>query len=137
MILAVIDTNVLVSALYTSNPQSATRLVLAALGEHKYIPLYNDAILKEYREVLSRPKFGFSVSTIDALLQQICESGQDVERVQYPEKMKDETDRKFFEVVLAKQDEGAKLVTGNQKHFPVKPFVITPAEFYKLLTGVS
>ena len=134
MILAVIDTNVLVSALYTSNPQSATRLVITALGEHKYVPLYNDAILKEYREVLCRPKFSFAPDMVDALLRLICENGQNVDRVSYAEKMKDETDRKFFEVALAKQGEDAKLVTGNQKHFPVKPFVVTPAEFYNLLT---
>ena len=134
MILAVIDTNVLVSALYTSNPQSATRLVIAALGEHKYVPLYNEAILKEYREVLCRPKFGFAPDMVDALLRLICENGQNVDRVSYAEKMKDETDRKFFEVALAKQDEDAKLVTGNQRHFPVKPFVVTPTEFYNLLT---
>jgi putative toxin-antitoxin system toxin component, PIN family len=54
---AVIDTNVIVSALisksFTSNPVK----VLRAIFQERIVPLFNEEILAEYREVLSRPKF--------------------------------------------------------------------------------
>ena len=39
----------------------------------------------------------------------------------------------FYEVVMAKRKDDAYLVTGNQKHFPVRPFVVTPAEMMEIL----
>ena len=51
MIYAVIDTNVLVSALFTSNVEAATVKVLDALLQEKIIPLYNEEIYDEYVEV--------------------------------------------------------------------------------------
>ena len=50
MIKAVIDTNVLVSALWTKNPNSPTRRILIALLQGQFIPLHNDEILAEYSE---------------------------------------------------------------------------------------
>ena len=37
----------------------------------------------------------------------------------------------FYEVALSEED--AYLVTGNTKHFPKSPIVVTPAEMVKLL----
>ena len=54
---AVIDTNVIVSALLARNPQSATVKVLEAFWQGKIVPLVNDEIIDEYDEVLRRPKF--------------------------------------------------------------------------------
>ena len=54
---AVIDTNVIVSALLARNPQSATVKVLEAFWQGKIVPLVNDEIIGEYDEVLRRPKF--------------------------------------------------------------------------------
>ena len=47
--------------------------------------------------------------------------------------MPDESDRVFYEVALSKED--AYLVTGNQKHFPVTPIVVTPAEMLEILSA--
>ena len=43
----------------------------------------------------------------------------------------DQKDVVFYEVALSKED--AYLVTGNIKHFPKKPFVVTPAEMVEIL----
>ena len=56
---AVIDTNVLVAAMITHNEMSPTVKVVEAIGEGKITPLYNEEIVSEYKEVLSRSKFGF------------------------------------------------------------------------------
>ena len=57
MVYAVIDTNVLVSALITRNPQAATSKVLESIFSGLIIPMYNDEIIAEYTEVLRRAKF--------------------------------------------------------------------------------
>lgn len=60
MIYAVIDTNVIVSALLTRNAESSTVKVIEALLCGKIVPLYNEEIIREYIDVLNRPKFRFS-----------------------------------------------------------------------------
>ena len=45
MIYAVIDTNVFVSALWTKNDHAPTFLLLKALQEGRFTPLYNEQIL--------------------------------------------------------------------------------------------
>ena len=57
MICAVIDTNVLVSALITHNAEAATVKVVRLLLEEEFVPLYNADIIAEYNEVLHRSKF--------------------------------------------------------------------------------
>jgi predicted nucleic acid-binding protein len=54
---AVIDTNVLVSALLSSHDDSATVLVVGKLFSGEVIPLFSDEIIKEYNEVLRRKNF--------------------------------------------------------------------------------
>ena len=43
----------------------------------------------------------------------------------------DPKDVVFYEVAMSKKD--AFLVTGNQKHFPKSPIVVTPAEMVEIL----
>lgn len=51
----------------------------------------------------------------------------DTSRTTFSESMPDESDRVFFEITLSVED--SFLVTGNLKHYPKKPQVVTPAEF--------
>ena len=39
----------------------------------------------------------------------------------------------FYEVAMEKRDDNAYLVTGNQKHYPVKEFIVTPSEMVEIL----
>lgn len=52
--LAVIDTNVLVSALLSKHADSATVKVIEKLFDGEIIPVYSNEITNEYREVLHR-----------------------------------------------------------------------------------
>lgn len=81
--------------------------------------------------LLSRPKFNFPKEAIATIIAYVKEYGIHSDRVPYNEKMPDEDDRVFYEVALSKED--AYLVTGNQKHFPVTPIVVTPAEMLEIL----
>ena len=129
--IVVIDTNVLVSALLTRNPESPTRRIYDYVDSGDIMPLYNDEIIREYKEVLAREKFHFASEDVEILIGKIERCGINSERVAYDEFMKDEKDRVFYEVALSV--DGSFLVTGNIKHFPAVPRVVTPAELIELL----
>lgn len=131
---AVIDTNVLVSALLSSHDDAATVLVVGKLFSGEVIPLFNDEILKEYNEVLRRTKFHFSVETVCMLIQTIKKFGERVVPSPTSELLPDMKDLPFYEVVVEKQVDDAYLVTGNIKHFPAKPFIVTAKEFLDVLS---
>ena len=131
MIYAVIDTNVLVSALITKNPEAATAKVVRLLLDQQFIPMYDADIITEYEDVLHRSKFPILKEVADALISYIVENGVEVSRANFDEPMPDEDDRVFYEVTLSKED--SFLVTGNLKHYPVSPRVITPADFINFI----
>lgn len=131
MIYAVIDTNVLVSALLTHNLGVATAKVLDSIAKGDITCVYNEDILMEYREVLHRPKFKFPERKIDSLLTFITQKGIHSDRVPFDGTMPDEKDRPFYEVSLSLED--SFLVTGNLKHFPVTPNVVTPSQIIAII----
>lgn len=131
MIYAVIDTNVLVSALLTHNFDAATAKVVRALLKRKFTPLYNEEILREYSDVLSRSKFNFSKHMVNTYINAIKKLGLKTLQSHSTERFPDPKDVVFYEVAMSKAD--AYLVTGNTKHFPQKPIVVTPAEMVEIL----
>lgn len=132
---AVLDTNVLISAILGASRMSIPTKVLKAVTEEKLVPLYNDEIIDEYREVLLRKKFNFDPELIETVLNTIVTDGIYIDRTKSIEEIfPDPNDIVFYEVSLSK--EGSYLVTGNIKHFPQKSFIITPAEMVRLLEGI-
>ena len=131
MIYAVIDTNVIVSAYITKNLSASTSKVWAAVLQGKIIPVYSDEIIDEYTEVLHRKKFDIPEHLIKWAIDRILMNGIDGERVPSSEHFLDPKDVVFYEVTMSKED--AYLVTGNKKHFPEKPIVVTPAEMVEIL----
>lgn len=131
-IYAVIDTNVLVSSLFSSNGMSNPYLVISAVLNGNITPLYNADIIEEYRDVLSRDKFKFSPVLIDNLLSVFTEFGINAVRTEANnENFPDDDNIVFYEVALSAED--AYLVTGNTKHFPIKTFVVTPSQMVEIL----
>lgn len=130
---AVIDTNVLVSALLSSNPEAATVQLAARMLGGEIIPVYSDEILQEYQEVLGRKKFGFDPVLIDNLLNAVKKYGISVCPHSTGTVLLDMKDLPFYEVVIEKRDDDAYLVTGNLKHFPVEPFIITARQMLDIL----
>lgn len=132
---AVIDTNVLVSALLSSKDDTATVQILTKVISGEIIPVYSNVITKEYREVLSRKKFGFSGEMIEYLLSAVKKYGILVDPSPSGITLPDMKDIPFYEVVLEKRDNDAYLVTGNIKHFPKKPYIVTPRELLDILNN--
>lgn len=128
----VIDTNVLVSAMLKWNSVPGNIMQLAFEGP--IIPVYNSDILKEYQEVLSRPKFHLTKEIVDDVLENIQTRGINIEAEPVNIILPDPKDRVFYEVVLAeRKSEEAYLVTGNTKHFPIETFIVTPREMLDII----
>ena len=129
---AVIDTNVLVSAMlkWDSVPGTVVQMIYSGV----ITPVWNDKILSEYREVLSRPKFHLSQNIIDSLMDGITDGGLCIVEEPLDITLLDPKDRVFYEVVMEeRREEDAYLVTGNMKHFPSAPFIVTPRQMLDII----
>lgn len=135
MYYAVIDTNVLVSALFSEDfLKSAPGMVINHVFIGKIIPIYNEDILEEYREVLCRAKFHFPLSRVKMLVEEIEKRGIHESRLVSEEVFTDADDAVFFEVTLShRRKRETYLVTGNTKHFPIQPFVVTPRQMIEIM----
>ena len=131
MIYAVIDTNVLVSTFIPKNQDSSTAKVWSAMLNFDIIPMYSEEIIEEYKDVLHRKKFDIPEQLIKDALNHIMVNGVRGERILSDDFFPDPKDVVFYEVAMSKEE--AYLVTGNTKHFPKNPIVVTPAEMLKIL----
>jgi len=128
----VVDTNVLVSAALSPG-RVCDQLLQHAVGGH-FIPAWDNSLLAEYRDVLSRPKFGLSRVAVRELLSAFPQSGFR-QGVETGVKLPDPDDIPFVAVALATEDK--TIITGNPKHFPlpaIKPIkVLSPQEALDML----
>lgn len=130
-IFAVIDTNVVVFGMISSNPDAPTVGVLDCLGNKTITPLYCKEILEEYESVLSREKFRLPKEKVEKFIKMMKSDGISSNRRPSKEYFPDPKDIVFYEVALSKED--SFLVTGNNKHFPKVDFVVTPAEVMEIV----
>ena len=133
MLYAVIDTNVLVSALLKmdSNPGK----VLSSIVNGETFIFVNEEILLEYKKVLSRDRFHFPPQMIEDILRQLEYKSKftSIESKEYLE-VNDPKDRCFYAVTLSgRESVDALLVTGNIRHFPEEQFIVTPSQFVNIL----
>ncbi len=125
----VLDTNVLVSALYSPQGPPAQLLHLVAQGRLRLV--HSPIILKEYQEVLARPRFAFDPKKVAQILSFIQLTGLTVSPKPCDRQLPDPTDLPFLSAAL--ESPAKLLVTGNLKDFPaeicrpVKP--LSPAAF--------
>ena len=128
----VIDTNVLVSAVLKSHSVPGSIVELAFDGP--IIPILNEAIEKEYREVLSRPKFHLPEDLIEGIMSTFHKRAIYVDAEHLDVELQDPKDLVFYEVVMEeRKEEEAYLVTGNIRHFPNRPFIVTPREMLDII----
>ena len=132
-IYAVIDTNVIFSALISKNQNAATVRLLDAFFDGLVIPLYHSEMIEEYNEVLHRKKFRLEDQTIQTVLRGLIEFGKEVFPHPTGDILIDMDDLIFYEVAMEKREDNAYLVTGNQKHYPLKDFIVTPSEMMEIL----
>ncbi|MGA7415335.1 MAG: putative toxin-antitoxin system toxin component, PIN family [Bryobacteraceae bacterium] len=114
---AVLDTNVVVSAVLTSGGAEAYTLDLAAVRKIQIFA--TTAILAEYEGVLRRPKFSrISPQLINGALDLIRHVAILVKPTEILAVSADESDNRFLE--CAEAADADYLVTGNKRHFPAR-----------------
>lgn len=125
----VLDTNILVSALWTPNRKPAA--ILNALWNRRFTICYDYRILIEYENVLRRPKFKFQDWEINSILDFITKEGLSVVPFPLPDVIfTDESDKKFYETAKFCN---AIIVTGNLKHYPNDPCILSASDFCDML----
>ena len=132
---AVIDTNVVVSSFIKE--QSLPWWIVHLVEKDVITPLLHEEIVNEYREVLSRNKFGIDDSRIQSFLELFTKNGLFLEKTNTETLFSDRDDVVFYEIVLTgkKEKEEAYLVTGNKRHFPKVDYIVSPAEMIEILKG--
>jgi len=123
--LVVIDTNVLVSGLLTRH-SSASLHILSLIENELLSVCYDDRIWAEYVDVLGRAQFKFEQGRIRTLFHTIQFAGLSVIPFQLEQLSSDPDDQAFYEVASLCL---CPLVTGNKRHFPDEPHIMTPAEY--------
>jgi uncharacterized protein len=114
MLLVVIDTNILVSALLQPESLPAAVFMLALSGKVQLC--VSEAIFTEYGEVIRRPRLKRPPEVIKETLQSIRKLGHWVKPTVRVEECPDRDDNIFLE--CAKTAGADYLVTGNRRHFP-------------------
>ena len=135
MIYAVIDTNVLVAAAKSHNPESSASRIVSLVLQGVIQPLVCDEILEEYETILNLPVLEISVDKSSVILTKFKVDGINPGRIHSFEFHPDPTDRIFYEICLSVDD--AYMVTNNKRHFPGTPQVVTPSEMLILLTNAG
>lgn len=130
---AVLDTNVLVSAMLKSGSVPDKIAAEALYGD--IIPVLNDEILAEYEDVLRRPRFKFDERAVRVFLDELKRRAVYLDAGPIDEVLPDPKDVVFYAVLMEKRkEEEAYLVTGNLKHFPIRTYIVTPREMLDILS---
>lgn len=130
MLKAVIDTNVLVSALLKNN--SLPSFILALLRRKMITLCLSKDIFEEYRAVLDREKFHSIKKEAAPLLSSLKKGAIWVEpKTRITEITNDPADNKFLE--CAAEAKADFLITGNSRHFPFRSYcntrIVSPKVF--------
>ena len=81
-----------------------------------------------------RDKFHLTKDIVDDVIQALEEQGEYIDTDNMDYVMPDPKDVVFYAIVVEKRkEEDAYLVTGNIKHFPQEPFVVTPKEMMDII----
>ena len=129
----VLDTNVLVSAILSPNGPPAA--VLRALLTERVRLCFDERIVSEYRDVLTRVKFSFDRELVEELIGFLESAGTPTLAAPLAVDLPDPWDQMFIEIAVSSRADF--LVTGNLKHYPeevrsgVK--VVSPREFLDAL----
>lgn len=128
--LVVLDTNILVSALLSPFGPPARVLDMVLSGDRR--AAFDDRLLAEYREALTRPKFSFAPEEVAVVLAYLDADGEPVTARPLPCELPDPDDLPFLEVAAQAE---AVLITGNTAHYPETMRggvrVIAPGDFVR------
>jgi putative PIN family toxin of toxin-antitoxin system len=128
----VIDTNVILSAVLGGT----LKAILDHWQNERFILVVTDEIVREYLDVLQRPKFGLRGDVIDNIATFVFQFAEFVVPIEHVQVVKaDPKDDKFLDAVMVGKVD--VLVSGDKHLLDLKEYVgvpiITPREFLKRL----
>lgn len=130
--LAVLDTNVIISAML--NPKSVPGKIVAEALNGCIIPIISNRILFEYTDVIHRPKFKFNSEAVNVFLEDLQLRAICSQEAVINDIFTDTSDVIFYAVLMeVRKFDDAYLITGNLKHFPDRPYIISPRAMLELL----
>ncbi len=128
MLRAVVDTNVLVSAVLS--PVGAPAAVVGAIRELRLVPVVSAEILAEYAKVLRRPRLNLPPAAVEELLADLqgLTFSVNLSAVPIDASLPDADDWPF---IAAARISACPAVTGNTRHFPLQTGVevVAPGDF--------
>lgn len=138
MIYVIYDTNVVISSFLKSDSIPAKVVDYSYAKDLSVIPMFTNEIIEEYEDVLSRRKFNLKNIRIKDFLNKMILIGEKIDISDIEADLIDKDDIPFYKVFLKKKktDNFVFLITGNKKHFPINPFILTPREFYELIEKI-
>jgi len=129
----VLDTNVLVSGILSPNGPPAA--VLRALLTERVTLCFDERIVSEYRDVLTRTKFAFDRELVEELIGFLESAGSPTLAAPLAVTLPDPWDQMFVEVAASSNADC--LVSANLRHFPETARagvrVVSPREFLDVL----
>jgi predicted nucleic acid-binding protein len=129
----IVDTNVVVAGLLTARADSPVARVLDGMLAAAFPFAISDALLAEYRKVLSRPALrkahGLTADELDIILVELAQRGIVITPVP-AQPAPDPGDQHLWELLAVRED--LLLVTGEkrlQRDRAMGPRILTPATF--------
>lgn len=128
----VLDTNVIISTMIKKESIPGNIVTFCLKGI--LVPVLDQNILNEYKEVLSRPKFNFPEDIIKVFLSGLTSQAIFVKAETLDVHFVDESDRKFYEVAVEHRKYAETfLVTGNLRHYPSESLIVSPREMQEII----
>lgn len=135
---AVVDTNVVVAGLITTDPASPTARILDGMLEGRFPFLLSVELLDEYRRVLLRERIqqlhGLAPAEIDAILVEVTANAIVSEPTAAKSSAQDPEDQHLWDLLASSS--GAVLVTGDMELIqkaPLDTSVMLPRAFVEAL----
>ncbi|GHU71655.1 PIN domain-containing protein [Spirochaetia bacterium] len=129
----ILDTNVIVSAFL--NPKGIPAEILSLVLSEKIILCYDNKILSEYTDVLTRSKFNFNRELVNDFLEFVKIYGEYIvaepQDIQFIDESDRRSDDKIFYDVFRGSDTNY-IITGNKKHYPKEENILLPREFKEI-----
>lgn len=129
----VIDTNVVVSSLLSKGKHTAITDFMDMVFNGEALPIASEEIFNEYEEVLYRSRFNFPKDIVESLVTFLKQHSIMAKTWDTGMELTDKSDLPFFEAYIAEQSPETFLVTGNIKHYPEWPYIVTPREILDFL----
>jgi len=122
----VVDTNIVVSSAISANGNPAA--IMALVSDRVIQAYYTNEILDEYKRVLAYERLKIAPDKQAEIIEKIKQVGISIKPKTTTIPLPDESDRIFYDTA---QVVGAILITGNIKHYPEEPFIMTPADYWR------